>query len=237
VSALPLQHMRWLAIVSLGALVACSKHKPEGLPPATEWSATNVAPGVQLDESADNDPHAGLDMSGTQSADDDTGGNQALPPGHPSVTGGATGGAAGGDMSQATGLPPPDPNRPIDPSHRIAGIVKIAPALAGMVGNAKPLFLSVKRPDAAGNPIGTAIAVEKLTWAPDTGTKAGIAFELTDRDAMVGTGDTLSGDVVVIAHYDNDGDAISKTSGDVLGTARVTVPADNVTITLDTPIP
>jgi hypothetical protein len=233
-SLLGLRDMRWLAsiaVFSLWAPMACSKHKSEGLPPATEWSAPNVAPGVQLDEPADNDPHAGLDMSG-QGAVDDTDGTQALPPGHPSVQGGA-----GGDMSQATGLPPPDPNRPMDPSHRIAGVIKVAPALADKVGEAKPLYLSVKRPDASGNPSGMPIAVEKLVWTPDTGAKSGIPFELTDRDAMVGVGDSLSGDVVVVAHYDTDGDPISKTSGDVLGTARVTVPADKVTITLDTAIP
>jgi hypothetical protein len=231
-----------LAILALGsaavvpALVGCSKHKSEGLPPATEWSAPNVAPGVQLDQPADNDPHAGLDMSGAQGATDDDPGDTAggnLPPGHPSVNGAA----AGGDLSKATGLPPPDPNRPIDPSHRIAGVIKVAPALVGQVGASKPLFLSVKRPDANGNPAGIPIAVEKLVWTPDAGTKGGVAFELTDRDAMVGTGDSLSGDVVVVAHYDVDGDAMTKTSGDVVGMARVTVPADQVTITLDTPIP
>ena len=47
----------------------------------------------------------------------------------------------------------------------------------------------------------------------------------------------MTGEVVVIAHYDHDGDAISKTSGDVLGQARVTIPAGKVTVTLDTVIP
>ena len=73
-----------------------------------------------------------------------------------------------------------------------------------------------------------ATAVEKLTW-----NNADITFELTEKQAMVG-GTELTGDVVVTARYDQDGDALSKEAGDIVGTARVKLPADNVQIWLDT---
>ncbi len=50
-------------------------------------------------------------------------------------------------------------------------------------------------------------------------------------------GTQLTGDVVVIARYDQDGDAISKQPGDVLGQLHVTVPAENVVLTLDNVLP
>jgi hypothetical protein len=209
---------------------ACGKSKSSGLPPATEWSATSVAPGVAMDETAaDNDPHAGLDMSGAQLPNgdpDDEGGGPTPSNPHAGLAGGA-------DMAQQLNLPPPNPNRTIDPTHRISGVIKVAAAVAGKVGDVKPVFLAVKRPDASGNPAGAPIAVQKLTWTPGKD----LTFEITEQDVMLGINDVLSGDVVVTAHYDNDGDAMTKTSGDVLGMARVTVPADKVVVTLDTPVP
>ncbi|MGE3767954.1 MAG: hypothetical protein AB7L94_37220, partial [Kofleriaceae bacterium] len=60
-----------------------------------------------------------------------------------------------------------------------------------------------------------------------------LAFSLTEAQAMVG-GTELVGDVVVTARYDQDSDAISKQPGDITGSTRVTLPADNVTVVLDT---
>ncbi len=225
-----LRHCLLIALV----VAACSK-KTEGLPPATEWNAGSSGQAGMVDMSrmpnsphtgggmADpNDPHAGMDMNG---GNEDPNGD---PHAGMDMNGGAP--AAGQDMSKL-GLPPPDPNRPIDPTHRIAGTIKVDPKLAAQMKPGIAVFLIVKHPDASGAPVGTPLAVEKLTWKGDE-----IPFELTDHDAMI-AGTSLSGDVVVIAHYDTDGDAISKTSGDVLGQVRVTIPADKVTLTLDNLIP
>lgn len=83
----------------------------------------------------------------------------------------------------------------------------------------------------AGQPTGAPLAVDKLTWQKDE-----LPFEMTEAQAMIG-GTQLVGDVVVVARYDQDGDAISKQPGDIVGQVRVTIPADGVKLTLDTILP
>jgi hypothetical protein len=89
------------------------------------------------------------------------------------------------------------------------------------------VFVIVKQAGADGAPSGPPLAVDKLTWAKD-----GIKFEMTEAQSMI-AGTQLAGTVVVTARYDQDGDALSKQPGDVVGTAKVTVPADNVNVLLD----
>ena len=47
----------------------------------------------------------------------------------------------------------------------------------------------------------------------------------------------VTGDVVIMARIDQDGDAISKQPNDIVGQVRVKVPAQNANITLDTLLP
>lgn len=139
------------------------------------------------------------------------------------------GGMSGG--SDGNSLPAPDPNRPIDPNHRIKGVITVH---AKAKDRAKPggaIFVVVKRADASGAPTGTPLAVEKLTWD-----KSELAFEMTERQAMI-AGTQLTGDVVVTARYDQDGDAISKQPGDITGQVRVTVPAEGVKLVLEQVLP
>jgi hypothetical protein len=89
------------------------------------------------------------------------------------------------------------------------------------------VFVIVKRAGDDGTPQGPPLAVEKLTWSNNE-----LPFELTEKQAMI-AGTELTGDVVVSARYDQDGDAISKQPGDIAGSVRVKVPADNVQLTLD----
>ena len=239
---------RYLAIViALSAVAACSKKKQdEGLPPAQEWSADpsglvpagSAAPanphgGGDPGGSPDMaNPHAGVDMGGggaNPHAGVDMGGGGANP--HAGVDMGGGAGAnphagGGADMSQL-GLPPPDPNRPIDPAHHVNGVLKIHPKAKDRVKPGAAVFLIVKRADDSGQPTGTPLAVEKVTWTQD-----GQPFELTEKQAMI-AGTQLTGEVVVIAHYDQDGDAISKQPGDVMGQIKVKIPADNVNLFLD----
>lgn len=218
---------RTLAIaLALSALAACSKKKQdEGLPPAQSWSGdpSGMAPAAATTTNPHGggaNPHAGVDMGGAMGA------GGANPHAGVDMGGGANPHAGGTDVSQL-GLPPPDPNRPIDPAHHVKGVIKIHPKAKDRVKPGAAVFLIVKRADESGQPTGTPLAVEKLTWG--TGD---LPFELTEKQAMI-AGTQLTGDVVVIAHYDQDGDAISKQPGDVMGQIKVKIPADNVNLFLD----
>lgn len=232
---------RYLALsLALCAATACSKKKndSEGLPPAQSWSGdpSGMAQPAQQPNSPHGgaeptNPHAGVDPSnphaGVDMANPHGGGVGAADNPHLGADPANPHAGMGADVSQL-GLPPPDPNRPIDPSHHVKGFLKIHPKAKDRVKAGTAVFLIVKRADASGQPTGTPLAVEKLEWgAGDT-----VPFELTEQQAMI-AGTQLTGDVVVIAHYDQDGDAISKQPGDVMGQVKVTIPADNVNLFLD----
>lgn len=225
------------AVLCGGMLVAgCSKKSQDGLPPASEWQAASAAdpgaPAAPGEPSAmprftpppgmggpkTNNPHAGLDM--TDPANPHAGLDMS-DPSNPH---------AGMDVTKL-GLAAPDPNRAIDPTHRIAGTITIDAKAKDRVKAGTSIFLIVKRAGADGAPSGPPLAVDKLSWSGD-----GVPFELTDEQAMV-AGTELSGDVVVMARYDQDSDALSKEPGDVTGQIRVKVPADNVKLSLDTVLP
>jgi hypothetical protein len=207
----------------LAAAAGCSKKPPEGLPPATDWQASPetgpanpgeppapFAPppgmtGVHGGE-LDDDPHAGLD---TDETDDPH---------------------AGVDVTQL-GLAAPDPDRAIDPSHRVAGMIVVDPKTRARVTPGTAVFVIVKRAGADGAPSGSPLAVDKLTWRND-----GVPFALTEAQAMVG-GTELTGDVVVTARYDQDSDALTKQPGDLTGQIRVKIPADHIKLSLDTVLP
>lgn len=222
---------RSLALFSIvAALAACSKKKSEGLAPAQDWNADQaqaLPPGVGPAGSPHtphtgvgggdpDDPHAGVDMTG--------GGGQDNPHAGVDMTGGGANPHGGVDMAAAMA---PDPDRPMDPTHRIKGVIKAKTKLKP--GTAVFVYAELPGPD--GNPVSPPLAVEKLVWDKDE-----LPFELSEANAMV-KGTQLSGEVFVVAHYDNDGDAKSKTSGDFLGQVKVKIPADAVTVMLDQAIP
>jgi hypothetical protein len=227
----------WAA--ALGVLAAgCSKKSQDGLPPASEWqkapgaasapaapdpeevlphftpppgmTAKESNPHAGLDMADPSDPHAGLDMNGDGEPDNPHGG--------------------GTDVTKL-GLAAPDPDRPIDPSHRVAGTITVDAKARDKVKPGTSVFLIVKRAGPDGAPSGPPLAVDKLTWTGD-----GMAFELTEAQAMV-AGTDLSGDVVVMARYDQDSDALTRQPGDITGQIRVKIPAEHVKLTLDTVLP
>ncbi len=223
-------------VVVLVALVACKDKKAEGLPPAQEWSANAntlpAAPGAAAAQGANPhgganphagmpgapaDPHAGMNMGG--------GGGGANP--HAGMGDGNPHGGGGSPNVAAMGLPPPDPNRKLDPNHRVTGTIKIHAKAKDRVKAGGAVFVIVKKAGPDGAPSGPPLAVDKLTWSGDK-----LDFRMTDAQSMI-AGTELSGDVVVTARYDQDADALSKQPGDVVGTVRVKVPADNVSLTLD----
>ncbi|HUS26925.1 MAG TPA: hypothetical protein VMZ53_00395 [Kofleriaceae bacterium] len=242
-----------LVLVALASLAACDKGKGEskGLPPAKDWNAdVNEMNPVQQQGTAGthsggnphadmggganphagidmNNPHAGVDMGGA-GGDPHAGVDMGGADPHAGLDMGGGGNPHGGGVDVAKmGLPAPDPNRKIDPTHTVTGVIRVHAKAKSRLAAGGAIFLVVKRVDATGAPTGTPLAVDKLTWANDE-----IPFEVSEKNAMVG-GTELTGNVLVTARYDQDGDALSKEPGDVVGTARVAIPANKVVITLD----
>ena len=228
-----------LVVVAAISLAACSKQDSStGLAPAQDWGAAQTAVNPHSGGAVGNNPHAadpdnphaglGLNAQGQPETNADSGDNPHA--GLGMATGdnphAGIGGGGGVDVSKL-GLAPPDPNRAIDPSRFVKGVITLDAKLAPHVKAGGVIYVVVKRADASGQPTGTALAVDKLTWQSDK-----LTFELGEQQAMV-DGTQLTGDVIVQAHYAQDGDALSKAPGDVLGQTRVKIPADHVNVVLD----
>jgi hypothetical protein len=206
----------------LVSLTACEKKKNEGLPPAQEWGGNpGDMPPVQQQGKAAN-PHAGMAMGG---ADPHAGVDMNNP--HAGIDMSNPHGEGGGVDVEKMGLPAPDPSRPIDPTHRVKGVIKVHAKAKSRVSPGGTVFVIIKKAGPDGAPSGPPVAVDKLTWG-----NGDLPFEMTEKQAMI-AGTELTGDVVVTARYDQDGDALSKQPGDIVGTLKVKIPADNVTLTLD----
>jgi hypothetical protein len=228
----PMNRAHVLATLTLSLLAAtsCDRKKEAGLPPAPQWQAGgSAAPAPDPGAGATN-PHAGVPgapeinpHAGVPGAPEIN--PHAGVPGAPDISG-----DSGGTDVAKLGLPPPDPSRPISADHYLKGTIRPAPALKDKVAQGGAIFVTAKRMDAAGQPTGAPLAVEKLQFTGD-----GITFELTEADAMI-AGTKLEGEVIISARYDQDHDAISKQPGDVAGTLKVKVPADNLVLVLDQPL-
>jgi hypothetical protein len=228
-----------LVVAAIAALSAsgCDKGKgnSEGLPPAKEWgqNPSGDLPPIQQ-QGAPNNPHAGAAMGGAAGANphagiDMSGGGDNPHAGIDMSGGGGDNPHAGGGGTDVTqlGLPAPDPNRAIDPAHHVRGVIRVHEKAKSRVAAGGTVFVIIKKAGPDGAPSGPPVAVDKLTWQ-----NGDLPFEMTERQAMI-AGTELTGDVVVTARYDQDGDALSKQPGDITGSIRVKIPADNVTLTLD----
>lgn len=207
-------------VVATVAVSGCDKKKDPGagLPPAASWNAPAASPGTTAAPlpgvrppmgGNPNDPHAGLDMN-----DPHAGLGMGGQP--PAVT--------------ELGLQAPDPTRQIDPSKFLKGTVQPTEETKGLIQPGQVIFLSVKRPGPDGKPSGAPIAVERLVfngWP--------VYFQLTEAQAMV-AGTDFTGDVVITARADQDGDAISKQPGDIEGAVAAKIPSADLTLMLDAPI-
>jgi hypothetical protein len=226
--------MKRLCLV-LALVAGCDKKSSEhGLAPAQNWGADPTGGSAMPatgPHAAGANPHAGGDMTGTPPQDilDENGNN---PHAGLAMGTGANPHEGGGGMDVSNmGALAPDPNRPIDPSHHIRGLIKLDPKTADKAKAGGAIFVIVKQADASGQPTGTPLAVDKLTWQGKD-----LPFELTEGQAMI-KGTQLTGDVVVTARYDQDGDAISKQPGDLTGQVRVKVPIENASLVLDKILP
>ncbi len=223
--------MRAFALISccLLAMVSCGRDKKsqEGLPPAKEWKADSSGAMVQSGKDLPApQPPAGMGGGNPHQANPHMTNPHGTDP-HAGLGGDPHAGIPGAPQAGSMAIPGPDPSRPIDPSRYVKGVIKVHEKARARTQSGTALFIVVKRADASGQATGMPLAVDKLTWS---GTD--LAFELTEKQAMV-AGTELTGEVIVTARYDQDGDAMSKQPGDIVGTARVKLPADNVNILLD----
>lgn len=217
-----------LATVVAGVLLAvvgCEKKKSaSGLAPATNWSANaaNGSAAPTAPPTAMSNPH-GVDPAGADP--------------HAPMNGGPAGGDPhagmnmGGSDVTAMGLPSPDPDRPVNPNNILAGTIEAGPGMADKLKSGTAIFLVAKAAGPDGVPMGPPLAVEKLIW---NGTS--LPFKLSEANAMI-AGTVLSGDVVLVARYDQDGEALSKKPGDVTATLKAKVPSTTLKLSLDTLLP
>ncbi len=213
--------MNWLRFMAFAGLlvapVACKKDSGDhGLPPASQWQKPT--------ENSGDDPTAGIGGgSAMGSSPHDMGSN----PHGMDMAGGS------GSVAEESGMAAPDPNRPIDASKYLKGSIVATDKTKGLIKSNYSIFLSVKAYDPAtkGAAAGPPLAVNKMETAA-----VPAPFNLTQRQAMV-DGTHFAGDVVITAHVSQTGDAMSKVSGDIIGTARATIPSDNIKIVLDQVIP
>jgi hypothetical protein len=215
-----------LVLGAIGGIGCDKKEAGGGLPPATDWKAPapEQAGAGSAGAKGPGDPHAGRGGA----ADPHAGLDMGAAGGNPHGAGGA--GGSGVDVT-ALGLPAPDPDRKIDTSKYVKGTIKGTPITEPKMRAGGVIFLSVRKAGPDGKPSGAPIAVERLAVGafPQT-------FELTEANAMIG-GTGFTGDVVVMARYDQDSDAISKQPGDITGMVKATIPADKLTLVLDTVLP
>jgi hypothetical protein len=131
--------------------------------------------------------------------------------------------AACGGTTLAPSPPPANTAAPAAGSDHVVDGTLVLP---GSAGSGVAIFI-VAKPVTGGVPL----AVAKLVYAGG----GSIPFHLDDHDTLEG-GAVLVGDVVVTARYDQDGDALTKQPGDLVGSASVHVPAHGVSIRVDRPL-
>ena len=156
-----------------------------------------------------------------------TGGDTALPPGHPPL--GADHPATMGGATPSGAFGGTTPGGTFDPKTVLAGVIKADGKVKDKISAGDVLFVVARRYEEGATGPGTPLAVQKLTVD-----KFPIKFSLDSRDAML-AGTALSGKVVVTARVDKDGDAITKNPGDVIGQSKpVEPPKKDVVVSLDT---
>ncbi len=207
-----------IVLILSGIVVfSCQKsgHDSKALPPATDWQAPPDTAPVRQAHMGSADPHAGLAMEANPHA----GLDMAEEDPH-----------AGVDMSDPAmaGMIPPDPGRTIDTSQFLEGTIVATDKTKSFIKPGAIIFLSVRQIEpVTGDVISTPVAVARLDV-----NELPIPFHLSEANAM-SAGTNFKGTVQISARVDSDGEARSRTPGDVEGTVRATIPAAGLTLTLD----
>ena len=151
-------------------------------------------------------------------------GGRALPPGHPPIgKPGAGKSAHAGDPFQGGGTIPAAGGPAVE------GEIALSPTLKQKAKVGTVLFLSIRQ-DQGGTP-GQVLAVDRFE------AKAlPVRFSVDASKAMV-PGTSFAGDVLIMARIDQDGDAMTKSPGDLQGMAKARIPAKDVRVTIDTVLP
>jgi len=113
----------------------------------------------------------------------------------------------------------------------IRGQITLAADVAGKIRPGDTVFLAA-RPGPGGGP---PLAAKRLALSSFP-----MAFELTQDDAMIGGPDApkLEGDVYLTVRIDQDGDAMTRSPGDLFSTAtKVTVGDTRATVRIDQAVP
>jgi hypothetical protein len=121
------------------------------------------------------------------------------------------------------------PAEPAAPPVGVSGIIRFDPAVQPVIAPGSTIFVAVRGAETGGG-LDMAAQVFAATKLPSTATP--VAFHLTEAHSMM-TATRVTGDVVVTARYDQDGDAITKQPGDITGKVHVTAPAAGLEIVLD----
>ena len=106
---------------------------------------------------------------------------------------------------------------------RLAGVIEIAPELAGAVPSRATLYLIVR---VAGRATGAPLAVQQLPLPSFP-----YRFEITERDSMI-EGTPLMGEMSVAARIDQDGNAFSTNPGDLSGQTSPVLAGDSEIVVL-----
>ncbi|MCA9537936.1 MAG: hypothetical protein KC620_03560 [Myxococcales bacterium] len=153
----------------------------------------------------------------------------AMPAGHPPTGAMPVGHPPTGEMP--AGHPPTGGMPAMPGGGSIAGSITLSPEQKDKVKAGSVLFIIVRKDEGEGAR-GMLIAAKKI---PVTGPEMfPVAYSVTDADVMM-QGSALAGSVRVEARVDQDGDAISKAPGDVIGAhgKGVQVGATGIDFTLD----
>ncbi|MFN3198551.1 MAG: hypothetical protein ACE366_09060 [Bradymonadia bacterium] len=219
------------------ALSACGKKEETGAPTKTDTpspapaqqakvrqpNAPKTVPQVPAGGTPGSQPAA---APGSQPAAKPAAGSQpAMPAGHPPK--GAM--PAGHPPTGAAGSQPAGAQGPVK------GTIKLDDTVKAGVTAGKTLFIIVRK-DAGEGQKGSLLAAKKI--AVTGADQFPLEFEITSTDLMF-PGSALAGSLRISARVDADGDAISKTSGDVIGKAAKPVMAggSGVEVLLDGKIP
>lgn len=212
--------------VALLATTGCEKQDPAGMPdgvktPAAKTGAPAPAPVQQAK------------VEGAAMAPGSQPG-AALPPGHPPTGGMPPGHPPAGNMppghpptgalppghppagNMPAGHPPtgmPAPGEAVGAGGTLSGTIALDPSMTDKVKAGSVLFIIVRRDEGEGQK-GMLLAAKKI---PVTGTGMfPLKYTVGPADVMM-QGTQLAGGVRVEARVDQDGDAISKAPGDVVG--------------------
>jgi hypothetical protein len=209
----------------------------EGLPQAESWQAPDPVPSL-VGAGSNGSPHAGTDMNNPHAGMNMNNPHAGMDMSNPHAGMDMSNPHAGMDMSNPhagmgsvgdTGMQPPDPDRPVDPSQFLDGTIVAGAKTKGLVKPGSVMFLSARPVNpTTGEVIGAPLAVDRIDV-----TQLPVSFHLSGANSMV-AGTVFEGTVKIVARIDGDAEARTRLSGDLEGTLQATIPAKNLKLVLDT---